>query len=1739
VEFRVLGPLEVRHEGRVIPLGGRKQRVVLAYLLLRANQVVPAERLIDEVWGEEPPEAARNALQSYVSRLRASLGGGRRIEGRPPGYALHVEDDELDAQRFEALVREARTARPGDPARALTVLKEALGLWRGPPLADLADEHGLRGEVIRLEELRLAALEERVAAQLALGRHDQVVGELEALVEEQPLREPLWRLLMLALYRSGRQADALLAYQRARSVLVEELGIDPGAELRQLQAAVLAQDPGLDLPPAAEATVARELPEALQPVGPVFVGRVDKLAWLRASWTHATHGRGAVVFLAGPQGIGKTRLAAELARRVHEQSGRVLYGRCTPAAHDPLQPFAQALADIAASLQDVPGAGRSSAAFGQGLADVLAGRSDRAVLLILDDLHLAQAPMLGALAGLGAAVATRRLLVLGAYQDAAATAGLARLVERLDPSSAGHRQLGPLNRDEVAKVLAIYGAEAAAREAADPVLERTGGVPLLVHQAASEWARAQAAQQVGEAAGQTASSRGRLREVQARLADDLVGLRELDEHTQQVTRLATGHGPADEEPDEGPAAVVCPYKGLARYEASDAEYFFGRERLVAELVTHLVGAGLVGVVGPSGSGKSSLVRAGLLPALADGVLPGSDRWQQVLVRPGEHPMAELADAASRRDTAGDGDGSTTTDASDQARQAPTPGPAAGKWVWRALAGAERLLLVVDQFEEVFTTCPDEGERAAFLGALTEAAWADSHVTVVVVIRADFYGHCAAIPDLADLLAANHVLVGPMRQDELRRAIELPAHRAGLRLEPGLSAAMVDEVADQPGGLPLLSCALLESWQHRHGRTLTLAAYHQAGGVRGAVARLAEHAWSGLDTDQQQTARRILLRLAGPGEGEAVVRRRVALSEFTAGGDQGAAQVLDMLADQRLLTKSEDSVEVAHEALLREWPRLQGWLEEDVQGRALHRHLIAAAREWDESGRDPGELYRGVRLTGALDWAREHQADLNELERAFLEASRAAAEREVTDARRRAEREARTSRRLRGLLAGLAGVLVLALVAGGFALALRGRAERQALVAQRQTVVAESRRLGAQALLEGDLDRSLLLAVEAVHLDDSVDSRSALLTSLLRSPQARRVVRGDGNQLWNVTLSPDGRTLAAVDNAGNTYLWDTRTGRRLHSPSGSSWAFSRDGRLLTTGTLATGGYMAELWIWDLAPRRIVKVLTMPGEHQDIVDAAFSPDGRFLAAGTARGFLIFWDATSGARLGPVLHYAHEPGSSGNLAFASEGTRLYTSVQGGKTIVWDVTRRRRVRTFPLGGRLAVSRDGKTLALGQQDGSIILADAATGRRRRVLTAHSAAVTRLAFSRDGAALASVSDDRTAILWDVATGKMRETLRGHAGSVTGVAFSPDGRTLYTSSLDDSVIAWDLTRTRGLTRRLTHTAGPIVGVAFSPRDPNLLALAQRQGPVTLWDLAKHVRVGNPLDVTGGSENAMAFSPDGRTLAAADADGTVVLFDVATHARVGRPLHPPYGPITAEFQSRDINGIAFSSDGRLLATAGNEGSVVVWDLTRRAPIGHPLRPGGYLVTAVAFSPDGRTLASGVDSGAVVLTRVPDGTVLYELDATGGPPTSAVAFSRDGTTLAAATADGRVRLWDPRTGATRGPAWAAAGGAVLSVSFSLDGRVLATSGSDGAAALWDIGSGKQIGVPLTGPSSPVVAALDPTGHTLATAFQDGTVLLWDVDPASWLKRACAVAGRRLTQQEWHEFLPGRPYQPSCGSR
>ena len=373
---------------------------------------------------------------------------------------------------------------------------------------------------------------------------------------------------------------------------------------------------------------------------------------------------------------------------------------------------------------------------------------------------------------------------------------------------------------------------------------------------------------------------------------------------------------------------MCPFKGLASFEPADAEYFFGRERLIAELVARLVGGTFLGIVGPSGSGKSSVLRAGLIPALAGGVLPGSERWRRV-----HDPPRRAAARGAATDLRVGREGS--------ARRGARP------------AGTdERLLLVVDQLEELFTAYDSDEERAGFADCSLGAADPEGRAVVVAALRADFYGRFAAYPALAERLGANHVLVGPMRASELRRAVELPAGRVGLRVEPELADALVDDVEGEPGALPLLSTALVELWQQRHDDTLTLASYRESGGVRGAIARLAESTYARVPEAHRPLVRAIMLRLVGEGEADAAVRRRAPLDELDLERNDDAASVLATLVDGRLVTVSEGSVEVAHEALLREWPRLRGWIEEDAEGRRLRRHLTQAATEWDTAGRDP-------------------------------------------------------------------------------------------------------------------------------------------------------------------------------------------------------------------------------------------------------------------------------------------------------------------------------------------------------------------------------------------------------------------------------------------------------------------------------------------------------------------------------------------------------------------------------------------------------------------------------------------------------------------------------------------------------------------------------------------------------------------------------------------------------------------
>ena len=758
---------------------------------------------------------------------------------------------------------------------------------------------------------------------------------------------------------------------------------------------------------------------------------------------------------------------------------------------------------------------------------------------MLDDVDRGGEELRAALSELVDELATLPVLAVATAEDPALVPA---------PGAGALLVLGPLEADAVHAVAQLYAG--AGDDLAIPV-ERlaaaSGGVPRRLHRGASEWARREAARRLGLAAERAASERTVLRAAEDDLAGDVVELQAVRE------RAALE--------DSQREVIACPFKGLASFDVEDAEVFFGRERLVAEMVARLAGAPLMGIVGSSGSGKSSALRAGLLAALAAGVLPGSEDWEIALLRPGEHPVRALERVT--------GEG----------------------------ARGGRLVLAVDQFEEVFTACGDEAEREAFIDELI-AATRDPRrrALVLMAVRADFYGRCAVYPELSRLLGANHVLVGPMRRDELRRAIELPARRAGLSVESDVVDSLLADVEGEPGALPLLSTALLELWQRRDGRRLRMSAYEQFGGVRGAIARLAETAYARFEPDQQEVARRILLRLAGPGEGESVVRRRVELAELDVERDERVAEVLTVLAGDRLVTIGEGEVEIAHEALLREWPRLRRWLEEDNEGRRLHHRLRSAAREWDAVGRDPGELYRGARLAAAVEWSASHATELNATEQAFLDDSRAANE--------------RSHRRLRAVLAGVAALLVLAVIAGVVALEQRGSAREQALT-------ADAQRLGARALVEDDLDRALLLARQGVALDDSVQTRGNLLAALLRSPAALGVMRGDDEPITTIELSPDERTLAAGTNSNKVFLFDTRTRRRLATlrpPSGYSFisalAFSPDGRRLAVGyDSVPGSLVQDVAVFDVRTRRVVARVSPP-EGAIISGLGYSPNGREL-------------------------------------------------------------------------------------------------------------------------------------------------------------------------------------------------------------------------------------------------------------------------------------------------------------------------------------------------------------------------------------------------------------------------------------------------------------------------------------------------------------------------------------------------
>ncbi|HET6833875.1 MAG TPA: BTAD domain-containing putative transcriptional regulator [Acidimicrobiales bacterium] len=1714
--FRVLGPLEVLDGNRQVVIGGPKERLVLALLLARVNSPVSVDALMDAVWGDRPPRTAERTVHAYVARVRRTLEP-RRPRGEPStvletvgrGYQLRLDATQLDATRFGDLAKRGSDQLVTGDDAASSTLRQALGLWRGEAFGEFREVEACVAEGRRLEELRLGLVEDRVDADLAAGQSTELVGEIEALLRDEPFRERLWGQLMLALYRSGRQRDALEAYQRARRLLADELGIEPGPDLRRLEAALLAQDPSLDvLRPVPAATVPRGLPAPLAAVGPAFLGRESEVAWLREAWTDAIDGRGGLVSVLGPEGIGKTRLVAELARDVHDEGAAVLYGRCDHAHRGSRALLGQALQSAGSSLGHIDGGAGEAGDIAEAVARHLPTWSQgHPVLVVLDDLHLADAETLEVVADLAGWCRAAPMLVVATFRSDA--------VHPTTPagppgSKASQFALGPLPSDAVGHICELYATEPWSAEDIDRVYELTGGVPLLVHEQASEWARERAGRRMAEATDRGAASRRRLLASRGEVADGVEGIQRLLE--QRRAQLAGRE--AQLQATAVAALAGCPYKGLARFEESDAANFFGRERLVAELVARLAEARILAVVGPSGSGKSSLIRAGLLAALATGVLPGAQPWRSAILCPGPRPAQELA---HKLHEAG--------------------GPAGGPRV-----------VFVDQFEETFTAGAERHEQDEFVAHLLDVVDRPD-TAVVLAIRADHLDRCATFPELADRLDGNDVLVGPMRDSELRRTVELPAQRAGLEIEGGLVDVIVSEVAGRAGALPLLSTALAETWERREARVLTLAGYRAAGGVNGALARMAEDAYAGLPAGPRGAARRLLLRLCDAGEeGDLTLRRRLPLDEARDEDDSDARAALETLADRRLLTIDSDSVEVAHEALLREWPRLRTWLDEDVQGRRLHRRLHDAARSWDAADHDPSELYRGTRLGAAADWAAHHDDELSQAERAFLDASQARSEQELAHARRQAADRARSNRRLRTLLAGIGVLLVVAVVAGLLAVRQAGRADQQA-------TIAEARRVGTQALVEPAYDRALLLAVEGVHLRDNPEIRGNLLSTIQRSPQAAAVIRSQARPT-HLVMSPDGQRALVNDQVDDVTLYDLSTGAPIATLAQDGVAYKALSYSPDGERVAVLEFDSDCWLWpsetdceydiglfagdDLRPLDVTyeslwAVVTAP--------AVFSPSGDMLAAidVLGRGEIALWGDDQRYPInrltlpdtGPVVNRVlRTTGVPGWLRFSADGALLYASSQG-PVFVIDVATGRQLRAFDGTGGLALSPDGRTLVVTRSGAGPGLFDTRTGRLTAELVGHDGPVFAATFSPDGSLVATVSDDRTAAVWDATTGEQLHLLEGHAGEVTAASFGADGATLYTLGLDGALFVWDLEHTHGLAREILPPAaarGAQFAQSLAPGAETAVYVTVDRRRLFIVNVATGQRrelkapSGARVDVTW-----VATRPDSRRVVTVETRGTVRLWDIDT------------GEMLA-MQGRgreNLGAVAFTPDGEHVVVADADGRVTELDGQTLELTGRELETGirartirathGGLVAAMASGPQ-------VEHGSeVVIADIDEGRVLHRLDV---PLWSATPnFSPDGRTYWLGGWDGRVARVDVASGALSGPPERVHDAPVNWLAFSPDGRTMVSQAADGKLALWDAIAGTPTAVVQPGPASVgAVAAYSDDGHTVIIAYDDGSMVSFETDPNAWEAHACEVAGRNLTQDEWNDAFADRAYERTC---
>ncbi|RYP87770.1 hypothetical protein EKO23_05125 [Nocardioides guangzhouensis] len=1396
----VLGPLQVG--GEVNGLSPR-DRVVLSALVVRAGDRVSTDALADALWGEEPPPTWTKVVQGSVVRLRKRLGPAA-ITSEVTGYRLALHDDELDHRQFERLVERAREALAGDdPERASYLAREALDLWRGAAFPDLEEWEPGRVEAARLDGLRQETEELRVEAEIGAGRAQGVLERARTLVAQAPLRERRWVLLATALYQSGRQAEALGAVKRARTMLAEELGLDPGHELVELEDQLLRQD--VTLTP--------------------------------------------------------------------------------PARHE--------------------------------------------------------------------------------------------------------------------------------------------------------------------------------------------------------------------------VSAVCPYRGLLAYDAEHADAFFGREDDVAACLRRLRDTGVLAVVGPSGVGKSSLVRAGVVSALARAGTP------VLLTTPGPHPMDSLSRLKARG----------------------------------------RQTLVVDQAEEAVTVCEVPDERERYFAAL--AAHVGAGGGLVLALRADHLGDLAPYPAIARVLEDGLYLLGPMSEPDLRRAIEVPARRAGLRLEPGLVDLLVREVEGEPAGLPMLSHVLRETWERREGATLTVEGYRATGGIRHAVTQSAESLYDAMDEVQRGQLRSLLLRLVMPSEDGDPVRARVPRTQVAV--DAGHVRLVERLVEARLVSVDGDAVQIAHEALIRVWPRLRSWLDDDVDGQRILRHLAGAAEAWDTMGRPESELYRGARLGRTLEWSERARPDLNDTERAFLDASAALGQAEARKAQEQFEHERSVNRRLRGALVLSGVLLVLALVAGTVAVWTAGRARTDRDRAETAAELADARRAEAQAMTVDDPAASLLLAASALQVDRSAQARGNLADALARNPSLV-AQRDAGNTVVDVATSPVGSLLAvsrpgtgAPGRGEGLRLMDADTLEPLpfeeNQPT-SAVAFSPDGSLMALAMNQWNGndpphiVSQPLRLYDMPDGTLAdhQLGGFPEYSAIEYGLAFSGDGRRVAAEVQQyhpptglwdetGVVTVWDLDH--RSQPIFRVTVPDYPELNLS--PDGRRLYVALTGDDVHrpvrVYDVDSGRLVDSAStdvldrIGAFAAdLSPDGSTFAVSTAS-NVLRYDTATLETRGpdLRGPVGGWLDVLTYSHDGSMLAGESRAGDILVWDAASGRRLWQFTEPEAS-WNIAFSADDRSLFTAT-GGQVRAWDLTG-RGLFSLGRSSDADEYAVSKPAPDGHTL-VRERLG--RLWFVDDRTGRATRRTPKQQYDYSHVWSRDGRWLLSWRDARLLRLWDARSARLVGE----------RRFGTGDLVATFSAAGDRVLVGDTEHRAIRVLDRATMRPVGAPVQVGRE-PTMLVEHPTAGTLDAIASDGAVDRVDLAAGTV--ERLATAGTVFAyygTAAVAPDGSRLATSTDDGRLRVFDTSTWREIG---SASDSEEAAVSFAPDGEEIA-SVVHGRITLYDGRTAAvRASIPLPAGTPEAWLAYLPDSTGLLVTAVDGSTWTVDTRPSAWLERACRTAGRNLTRDEWTEHFPNRSYEVTC---